>query len=388
MKLNIKTKIILAVLIPLAGLLYFVTIGMVEKFQLISKVNDLVVLSNLSINTSSVVHELQRERGRTGGFMGSNGEKFINELFEQRALTDSRIRNLDAFLKNLIIDRFDNELAVRLNISLQKLDILKEHRENIDNLTISNSDGINFYTELNASMLDVVAYIPKLGPNAEISALLSGYVNFIRGKENAGIERAVGSIAFAEDKFDLDLYDYFTSLIVAQKTYFSSFEFFATEEQLDFFRENTSRPIFAEVQKLRDILIEKRIEGGFEIDTTVWFDNMTIKIDILKEIEDKISDDLRLQARAVDTKARNDLILFSIIVSIIMLLTIILFISLLLIIKPIIRARDVAIEISRGNMDVKIDTSGTDEIAELSRAVNKMRESLKVILEEYESRTK
>ena len=50
--------------------------------------------------------------------------------------------------------------------------------------------------------------------------------------------------------------------------------------------------------------------------------------------------------------------------------------------------RDVAVEIANGNMDVTIDTEGTDEIAELSKAIDKMRQSLKVVLEEYEKKIK
>jgi len=55
---------------------------------------------------------------------------------------------------------------------------------------------------------------------------------------------------------------------------------------------------------------------------------------------------------------------------------------------PVMQARNAAVEIARGNMDVKIDTSGKDEIAELSQAIDQMRQSLKVVMEEYEKKVK
>lgn len=56
--------------------------------------------------------------------------------------------------------------------------------------------------------------------------------------------------------------------------------------------------------------------------------------------------------------------------------------------KSIAKVRNAAVEIARGNMDVEIDTSGKDEIAELSQAIDKMRESLKAVFEEYEKKVK
>jgi len=56
--------------------------------------------------------------------------------------------------------------------------------------------------------------------------------------------------------------------------------------------------------------------------------------------------------------------------------------------RSVTNARNAAVEIARGNMDVKIDTSGKDEIAELSQAIDQMRQSLKTVMEEYEKKVK
>jgi len=54
--------------------------------------------------------------------------------------------------------------------------------------------------------------------------------------------------------------------------------------------------------------------------------------------------------------------------------------------RSIVKARDAAIEIARGNMDVEIVPESNDEIGELSEAIDKMRVSLKAVMEEYEKR--
>jgi len=56
--------------------------------------------------------------------------------------------------------------------------------------------------------------------------------------------------------------------------------------------------------------------------------------------------------------------------------------------KRAIANKRAAVEIARGNMNVEIDTSGKDEIAEVAQAIDKMRKSLKVVMEEYEGKLK
>ncbi len=79
---------------------------------------------------------------------------------------------------------------------------------------------------------------------------------------------------------------------------------------------------------------------------------------------------------------RNQLILFSFLV--ILMTAILFYLMASAISKSIKKVRNVAIEIARGNMDVEVDISGKDEIAELSQAIEKMRTSLRVVMEEYE----
>ncbi|RUM65198.1 MAG: chemotaxis protein, partial [Sulfurimonas sp.] len=51
----------------------------------------------LSIKMSNVLHELQKERGASAGFVGSNGAKFADILPQQYKETDAKIQELIAF---------------------------------------------------------------------------------------------------------------------------------------------------------------------------------------------------------------------------------------------------------------------------------------------------
>lgn len=87
-------------------------------------------------------------------------------------------------------------------------------------------------------------------------------------------------------------------------------------------------------------------------------------------------------------QAKNQRIILIIVIVAIILAIIIGFYLSYTISRSITRMRNAAVEIARGNMDVEIDTSGKDEVAELSQAIDRMRQSLKVVMEEYEKKIK
>ena len=49
---------------------------------------------NLALVTNQLVHELQKERGMSAGFIGSKGASFASALPDQRRLTDNALSEL------------------------------------------------------------------------------------------------------------------------------------------------------------------------------------------------------------------------------------------------------------------------------------------------------
>ena len=98
--LKIRNKLLIMLFFPVAGLLYFSTSSVWDKWRQSNEMASLEILSDLAVKTSALVHELQKERGMTGGFLGSKGAKFASELPAQRSETDKRAAELNAFLKS------------------------------------------------------------------------------------------------------------------------------------------------------------------------------------------------------------------------------------------------------------------------------------------------
>ncbi len=273
-KLKFRNKLLLMLLVPIAGLLYFSIGGIMEKTRLSSEMSSITPLAELAVKISALVHETQKERGATAGFLGSKGAKFSSELKTQRSNTDGRVKELNVFLKGFEADIYGGNFKRNLNASMQMLTGIDDKRAGVSAFKLTTKEAIGYYTNMNASFLDVINNITKLSTNAEITTLATAYVNFLQGKERAGIERAVLSNTFALNKFAPGMFNKFSFLVAAQKIYNSVYTSLANDEQREFFNRKMADPSVKEVTKMEDIAFDKGAASERFLLTAILYENM------------------------------------------------------------------------------------------------------------------
>ena len=131
-----------------------------------------------------------------------------------------------------------------------------------------------------------------LSSNEEITQATVAYYSFLQGKERAGIERAVMSNTFARDNFGPGMLVKFITLVSEQNTYFTNFKAFAHGTNTQFFDQRLQDASVQQVANMRKIALDNKDNGQFGIDSELWFNTITKKINLLKSIEDKLSQDL------------------------------------------------------------------------------------------------
>ena len=248
---------------------------------------ELVILSK---SLSALIHETQKERGASAGYLGSGGKKFKSFLPKQRELTDKRISEYKKTLSEMDIRKYDPQLqkyVEKLNSYLQKL---SQIRNKVNAFKISLKEEVKWYTAMNTVILQMIGLTSRLAPNEKIAMDLAAYVSFLKAKERAGIERAVLSATFGADKFKPGMFVKFIRLISEQNAYLDDFLTFASPEMKKMYLNAIKDPSFAEVQKMRDIALKKAKTGHFNVDAEYWFATITKKINILKKIDDNIAD--------------------------------------------------------------------------------------------------
>ena len=92
--LKIRTRIALSLILPIVGLVLFSGTLVLEKRHTATEMHGLEQLSHLAPVISSLVHELQTERGTAAVFIGSKGKKYKQELPAQFTATDAKTDEL------------------------------------------------------------------------------------------------------------------------------------------------------------------------------------------------------------------------------------------------------------------------------------------------------
>ena len=89
--LSIRYKLLLIALTPLIIALIFILNGVLKNYQVLSAMHKAQKLGILATTASQLVHQLQKERGFSAGYLGSKGRQFSTALNTQHNETDLQL---------------------------------------------------------------------------------------------------------------------------------------------------------------------------------------------------------------------------------------------------------------------------------------------------------
>jgi len=299
--LKLAQKLALMVLVPVVVMVGFAAIEAISVFSLRQTTVQLQAMTELSVNSSNLVHELQKERGMTSGFIGSKGQKFATEIKGQRQATNEKIKVLHDFLEGFDASAMGEKFHAGLQDALGRLELIAQKRGAIGSLDIELKDALGYYTGTNAALLGVISQMSLLSPEEELAIMIAAYGNYLQGKERAGIERAVMSAVFAEDRFVGATLNRFMSLITTQNVYTDVFSSLAREQDKAYYTSTMQGEFIDETGRMRRVAVDKATTGEFGIDPVYWFKMQTGKINLLKKVEDHLA--VGLGGKAIELKA-------------------------------------------------------------------------------------
>jgi len=372
--MTIKKKLGLIGALVITFSLIIVGLAMAKAYNERSEVLQAQKLNVLSQKLSLLIHETQKERGASAGFLGSKGTKFVSILPKQRISTNSKHTELKEYISSLDLSEFPSELNSEISSFNSKIGKIGQVRLAIDNLSMSVKDEVAYYTGMNANILNIVALTAKFATTQELVKALDSYTNFLKSKERAGIERAVLSGTFAADKFGNGMFAKWVKLVAEQDSYLDSYLAMATQDSKDLYINKMSSPVIGEVNSMRDAASKHAISGGFGIDSVKWFQTITKKINLLKQVDDELAhqNDLILAMIESDSKTRAAVTLISYVFFSIAMFIIIFFIS-----KGVnfsVQDSLSKIQCVSKSLDLtcEIKIPGNDEIAEIAKAIHVM----------------
>ena len=346
--ITIKKRLIVLSMISVFIIAAYALYVVVENYKKYEDAGDTLKIAQISVQLGNLLHELQKERGASAGYLNSHGTKFSDILIKQREVTDKRLKELQEYL-----NASQNEFAVyaKTHIDFSKLPRI---RNAISDFKISTEQEVGYYTALNKSILDTMTHFSTYPSDKVTKNLMTSLVLFDSAKERAGIERAVLSGTFASDSFNKKIYSKFIAVLSQQQALFNLFEHSASKELLAKYNKLKRDPSFAEVERMRKIALSR--DSDFGIDPTYWFKTITKKINRLKEMEEFIFKMLTKRAKEVESASFWRLVEFIVIA--LLSIAAIAYVS-SSIIKSVIgaikRFEYLINEVASGNLDIEVD---------------------------------
>lgn len=377
--MSFKQKIIALLILPILGFLWLSASTISKSVETTSEMSSLNQLTRLSVVYSELVHELQKERGMTAGFIGSKGTKFVSELQSQRTSADNRRAQRAEYWQSAAIDlpqitRLNNEIS-------QSLNQITSIRNRVDSQSIPLSEALGYYTKLNAKLLSVSALIAELSSDATITTETIAYYNFLQGKERAGIERAVLNNTFSKNEFGPGMLVKFISLVTEQNTYFSNFEVLSNPDNVRFFEQQLNDRSVAEVEKLRSLAESKM--GGFDVDPVYWFAQATGRIVQLKKTENQLADSLIALTEKKMSEAQSAMMMSIGLFALVTLFAT--FVSVKAISDLTMRVKDLTVMLSKvrndNDLTVRAKYVGNSELGQISSALNETLEKFSNVID-------
>lgn len=329
---------------------------------------DQAITVGMEIN--HVVHEIQKERSISTGFLSNDGESFTDELQEQRVKTDS---TLNEYFKEIEGDYLNELLGIhgkeldRLSTYFQRL---KSLRTDIDQHIITPEEAIQRFSDINNVSLNTVIRLIDETRDKEVAQQVHALIYFLKSKEFASIERAIGTQAFSLNHLDFDLYNRFTTLVANQNSYTDAFRIIASKAFVHTMSNLVTGDAFDEVARMREVLFQN---DKLTEDPNHWYNVNTDKINQLKKVEDYMSDNIQSSVRKIKKRSVTSFWTFLIlditigIVAFVLMTTIV---SNLL--KNVSKLEAFTQKISSGDLSQKVTIDTEDELGQYANTFNKM----------------
>ncbi|MDQ6993153.1 MAG: methyl-accepting chemotaxis protein [Mariprofundus sp.] len=380
--ITIRNKILFLLMLPMLMLLVLSVNLVMDENNTNHKLQDVRLASQFFSVAGDLAHQIQRERGMSAGFIGSQGKKFHDQLPTQRQETKKAIEVYDAMLSTMQ-QQYNayNHVEAEMRVTLAKLSQLNQTRSAVDQLNLSVGEAVKYYSSINASLFDSIAGIIQLGYNldhsesVDLSLMQSSLYSFLQMKERAGIERAVLTATFAKDTFTSSSLQKVIRLIAEQNIYQDMFLKTAEGDYRTLMLDFLDSDQVKQVEKIRAIALNRAQEGHFGVDPGDWFKTISKKINLLREVEVKLLQDLQGETNNLANDAMQKLVAIAVICLFVILISLFLARELTIGLATSIReAVRISQAIAKGDMDCETHLAkSNDEAGQLMKALEEMR---------------
>ncbi len=379
-RLSIRARIMALAMLPMLCFLGFAGKSIYQQASTAANVNELRELADVAAKVNYLVHELQKERGASAGFIGAGGGgEFAQRLQAQYQRTDEILKDFEQALLTFEIASHGPKYEAEMQAALNGLSMLNETRAGVSSLALGVQGMAGFYSGVIGHFIETVSEVLHLSDDSEISGSLLAYTNLLLAKERAGIERAMGANGFSSGAFQPTVHQRFIAMGEQQNAYIDRFRRSGSPPLVSFFEQTVRGDAIETVEHMRGVAIEGGYSGGDldQITGGQWFDASTQRIELLMQVASRADQELKQIANTHAGAAVTSLSLDAVIAVVALCITSLLGIA---IFRSITQPMgDITTNIGRlADGDTEIDVRGADlktELGAISRALLVFKEN-------------
>jgi methyl-accepting chemotaxis protein len=367
---SLRVKLLALLLVPLVGMTWLLGVTVAERRGQVGETGRLTSTMRLSVHLGNLVHELQKERGLSAVFMSSKGAKLGPDLTAQRLTADRRRTEFESFLAERHGD-LDQRVLEPLDRGVTAVGQLGAVREQADSLNVDPKKVINYFSTTNAALLASIGALASSSDDAKLGRMTVAYVSFLQAKEKTGVERANLANVFGTGAYAPGQLFTVTSAIGNQQALLGTFALTAEPEIVAFYQDRQRNPVFDEVARMEQIALDKAATGRFGVDSAVWYEKITAKINLLKEVEDRQAGAILEQVAVTRSSANGSLRTLLIVAGLLIVATVVMSVYLIRrITRPLEGAVAALEQVAAGDLTVTLEVGAADEVGRMADALN------------------
>lgn len=233
----------------------------------------------------NLIHEQQIERGMSVGFLASSGTRLGDALREQRFKADVQ-REAFLAIANAAEDlELDDRSKVMLDSLLQEIARTMDVRSAIDRIELTRPEAVRFFTSINIGLIDMIAGMAANTSNPLVAKQLIVYSALMYGKDDMGIERALGTAAFTDGAYTPLLREALSLRIASEEKSLSFFRTLAPDDLRMQFDAANDTQVAKTVLDMRNVALSGDLSEIALISPSEWFATITSKIEDIRKID-------------------------------------------------------------------------------------------------------
>ncbi|MFV1536414.1 methyl-accepting chemotaxis protein [Phaeobacter sp. JH204B] len=299
-RMSIRAKIMTLIGLPL---LIIIGISGAVLYTLNKRASfDTTLTRDIMLTASELVHNLQLERGMSAEFLSTEATALPARLETQRQTSQELREHMLEVIETADLSQLHDNTRVFVSLAHDELEGLDDMRLKIADRAISAPEAVEFYSKLNLHLLETALAFEVLVHDTELAERAMAFTYFQMAKDAYGIQRAVGAQGFANGWTE-NLQSRMLISYMQSKERMRVFHELSDSESVELFDGQAAGETYQTFANIRSDVLAGRTPQ--DLTAEEWFEIATNAIEIVKEVETEIRDQLMADFEAFDRFNNN-----------------------------------------------------------------------------------